>query len=126
MKRAAATPRPSWASPPRPCAETPSSSSRGRVLARAGGDAMLYDADRDQCRRVGPLIEAALADLAAHGVLDDPAGAAARVRVVPDLVEAVGRADFVQENLPETVEAKAAIFRELDRLAPKHIVLASS
>jgi L-gulonate 3-dehydrogenase len=96
------------------------------VFARAGWQVALYDADPEQCRRAKPLIEAALADLAAHGLLDDPAGPAARVHLAADLAAAVARADFVQENLPETVEAKTAVFRELDRLAPKDIVLASS
>ena len=96
------------------------------VFARAGWDVALCDADADQGRRAKPLIEASLADLAAHGLLEDAAGAAARVRVAADLADAVERADFVQENLPETLEAKAAIFRELDRLAPPNVVLASS
>src|ERR1700694_4898366 len=96
------------------------------VFARAGWDVALCDADADQCRRAKPLIEASLADLAAHGLLGDPAGAAARVRVATDLADAVERADFVQENLPETLEAKAVIFRELDRLAAADVVLASS
>jgi L-gulonate 3-dehydrogenase len=96
------------------------------VFARAGWDVALYDADPDQCRRAKPLIEAGLADLAAHGLLDHAARAAARVHVVADLAEALDSADFVQENLPETVEAKLAIFRELDRLARSDVVLASS
>jgi 3-hydroxyacyl-CoA dehydrogenase len=96
------------------------------VFARAGWDVALYDADPDQRRRVTPLIEAALADLADHALLDDAAAAAARIAVVSNLAEAVERAHFVQENLPETIEAKTAIFRELDRLAPKGVVLASS
>jgi len=96
------------------------------VFARGGWDVALYDADPDQSRRAKPLIVAGLADLASHGLIDDAAGAIARVRVVPDLAQTVAHADFVQENLPETVEAKLAIFRELDRLAPKDIVLASS
>jgi len=96
------------------------------VFARAGWDVMLYDADLGQAQRAKARVEAGLTDLAADGLADDPDGAAARVRVAADLADAVARADFVQENLPETVEAKAAIFRELDRLAPKNIVLASS
>jgi L-gulonate 3-dehydrogenase len=96
------------------------------VFARAGWDVMLYDADLGQAQRAKAWVEAGLSDLAANGLVDDPDGAAARVRVAADLADAVARADFVQENLPETVEAKLAIFRELDRLAPKNIVLASS
>jgi L-gulonate 3-dehydrogenase len=96
------------------------------VFARAGWDVVLYDADLSQAERAKAAVKAGLADLAADGLLDDPGGAAARVRVAADAAAAVARADFVQENVPETVEAKTAIFRELDRLAPKHIVLASS
>ena len=36
------------------------------------------------------------------------------------------RRDFVQENTPETLEAKRQIFAELDRLAPPDAILASS
>ncbi len=96
------------------------------VFARTGWDVALYDSAPGQAEHANAAIEAGLADLAAHGLLDDPSAAAARVRVAADLPAAVERADFVQENLPETVEAKTAIFRELDRLAPNHIVLASS
>jgi L-gulonate 3-dehydrogenase len=96
------------------------------VFARAGWDVALYDANLSQAERAKAAVKAGLADLAADGLLDDPGGAAARVRVAADVAAAVARADFVQENVPETVEAKTAIFRELDRLAPNHIVLASS
>jgi 3-hydroxyacyl-CoA dehydrogenase len=56
----------------------------------------------------------------------DPAAAAARVRPAASLAEAVAEADLVQENGPETVEAKRAIFAELDRFAPRAAILASS
>src|ERR1700680_4647455 len=75
------------------------------VFARAGWDVALCDADADQCRRAKPLIEASVADLAAHGLLGDPTGAAARVRAAADLADAVERADFVQENLAARVDA---------------------
>ena len=96
------------------------------VFARAGWDVALCDCAPDQAERAKAWVKAGLAELAADGLLDDPDGAAARVRVAADLADAVARTDFVQENLPETVEAKLAIFRELDRIAPPNIVLASS
>src|SRR5262249_5502148 len=67
-----------------------------------------------------------LQELSQHGLADDPAGAAARVRVAKDLAEALDGARFVQENVPETVEAKRAIFPSLDRLAAPDAILASS
>jgi len=96
------------------------------VFARAGWDVALYDSVPGHAQRAKAWVEAGLADLAVDGLADDPGKAAARVRVAADLADALARADFVQENLPETVEAKLAIFRELDRLAPKNTVLASS
>src|SRR6202008_1791357 len=60
------------------------------------------------------------------GLLDDPQAAAARVRTAADLAEALAGAALVQENLPERVESKRAIFSELDRLAAPETILASS
>jgi L-gulonate 3-dehydrogenase len=48
------------------------------------------------------------------------------VQVAGTLSDAVAPADFVQENGPETVEAKQALFAELDRLARPGAILASS
>ena len=96
------------------------------VFARAGWDVALYDPDADQRRRVKAGIEAALADLTAERLIGDAGACSARVRVEADLTAAVDRADFVQENAPETVDAKVAIFSELDRIAPNQAVLASS
>src|SRR5207244_8057718 len=87
------------------------------VFARAGWDVALHDAEPEQCRRAKVLIEAGLEDLAAAGLVEEPGEAAARVRIAKNLAQAVERADFVQENVAETIEAKTAIFRELDRCA---------
>jgi 3-hydroxyacyl-CoA dehydrogenase len=48
------------------------------------------------------------------------------VTAAPSLADAVQDADLVQENGPETVETKRAIFAELDRIAPPGAILASS
>src|SRR5262249_53052365 len=52
--------------------------------------------------------------------------AAARVRVAKSVADALDGASHVQENGPETLPAKQAIFAELDRLAAPDAVLASS
>ena len=49
-----------------------------------------------------------------------------RVRQAATLAEAVAAAEHVQENGPERVDAKQALFGELDRAAPPDTVLASS
>ena len=54
------------------------------------------------------LIREALDDLAAAGLVDDPAAAPRRVvSVAPSLAEAVAGADLVQENGPETRRGQA-------------------
>ena len=40
--------------------------------------------------------------------------------------EAVGRADYVQESVPDSYDFKKQVFREMDVAAPDHAILASS
>lgn len=96
------------------------------VFARAGWDVRLYDPDpATHAGAVGRVAEE-LTMLARHGLCDDPAAAAARVRSAGSLAEAVADASFVQENGPETLAHKLEIFAALDRLAPADAILASS
>jgi 3-hydroxyacyl-CoA dehydrogenase len=96
------------------------------VFARAGWDVTLYDAVPGAAERARELIAQGLVEQARHGLVDDPDAAAARVTLAHDLAGALAGVDFVQENAPETVEAKRETFRELDRLASPDVVLASS
>jgi 3-hydroxyacyl-CoA dehydrogenase len=50
----------------------------------------------------------------------------ARVRVAETLEDALDGVDHVQENVPERLEIKQAVWADLDRLAPAGAVLASS
>jgi L-gulonate 3-dehydrogenase len=96
------------------------------VFARAGYEVALHEADPsvlgDAIERIGP----EFCELAGHGLLDDPAAAAARVRGVARLDAALAGASLVQENVPEELGAKRTIFADLDRLAPADAILASS
>jgi len=96
------------------------------VFARAGWDVALYDAVPGVAEAGLAAVGEGLHALAEQGLADDPAGAAARVRVAADLPAALDGASFVQENVPETVEAKCAIFAELDRHAAPDAIIASS
>ncbi|WP_375458966.1 3-hydroxyacyl-CoA dehydrogenase [uncultured Enterovirga sp.] len=96
------------------------------VFARGGWNVRLTDTHPETLAAAPRLIRAGLDALAEHGLVPDPAGAAARVSVSASLEEAVAGVDLVQENGPETVEAKRALFRDLDRLAPPAAILASS
>src|SRR3954470_17111832 len=96
------------------------------VFARAGWTVRLTDLSADALAVTPGLIREALDDLHTYELVDNPAEAAARVAVAASLGEAVAEADLVQENGPETIEAKRAIFADLDRCAPPRTILASS
>ncbi len=96
------------------------------VFARAGARVALHDSSPAALRDAMKAIGGSLADLKRAGLLKDPRAALARVRSETDLAGAVHDAEFVQENLPERLDVKQQIFRLLDRLAPKHAILASS
>ena len=73
-------------------------------------------------------IRESLAKLAGKGRIseDSHRDMLGSIETVVGLEEAVKDADFIIEAVPEVMETKKGIFRELDRLAPKHAVLASN
>jgi 3-hydroxyacyl-CoA dehydrogenase len=96
------------------------------VFARAGWDAAMYDAVDGVADQALGLVAEGLDELAKHGLVDDPKGSAKRVRAAKSVADALDGATYVQENVPETVDAKRAIFAELDHLAHPDAILASS
>ncbi|KAB1074636.1 3-hydroxyacyl-CoA dehydrogenase [Methylobacterium planeticum] len=96
------------------------------IFARAGWNVRLCDAASGIARAAVPLCAEGLDNLAAHGLCPDPAGAAGRIRAVDDLVACLDGAAFVQENGPERLDIKRALFDELDALTPDGVVIASS
>ena len=96
------------------------------IFARAGWKVRLSDPHIPTLKAAPRLIRDELHALARHGLADDPDGAVARISVAGSLREAVMDVEFVQENGPEKVEDKRAIFAQLDRLAPPNALLVSS
>jgi len=96
------------------------------VFARAGWHAAMYDAVDGVADTALGLVAEGLDELAKHGLVDDPKGSAKRVRAAKSVADALDGATYVQENVPETVDAKRAIFAELDHLASPEAILASS
>jgi L-gulonate 3-dehydrogenase len=96
------------------------------IFARAGWKVRLSDPHIPTLKAAPRLIRDELHALARHGLADDPDGAVARISVAGSLREAVMDVEFVQENGPEKVEDKRAIFVQLDRLAPPDALLVSS
>src|ERR1043165_8905939 len=96
------------------------------VFARAGWEAAMYDAVDGVSDQARGLVADGLTELAKHGLVDDPKGSAARVRAAKSVADALDGVSYLQENVPETVEAKRAIFAEIDALAAPDAILASS
>ena len=97
------------------------------VFARAGFDVALWDPYPQQIEAALTFISERLPELEEVGLLKEPAPIVAnRVRFAGTLAEAVAAAEHVQENGPERVDAKQALFAELDRVASADTVLASS
>jgi L-gulonate 3-dehydrogenase len=96
------------------------------VFARAGWTVSLFDPIDGVVAGAIPLIDAELTALAKLGLVDDPKAAAARVLAAVELEHAVEGVDLVQENGPENVDAKIAIYAKLDACASRETILASS
>jgi L-gulonate 3-dehydrogenase len=97
------------------------------VFARAGHPVAVHDPDAGRRDAVAGELRERLAGLDEHGLLSEEIDAiAARVEVCAALADAVNGAVHVQENAPESVELKTALFAELDALCPREVTLASS
>jgi L-gulonate 3-dehydrogenase len=97
-------------------------------FARGGHEIALWDENPQAAGQAIAYIEKLLPDLEANSLLNGATGAQimARLRVAPTLAAAVEGAIHVQENTPETIEIKRAIFARLDAAAAPETVLASS
>lgn len=96
------------------------------IFARAGWNVRLTDPHALTLEAAPKLIFDELRALNRHGLADDPEGAMARISVASSLADAVKDVAFVQENGPEKIEDKIALFTELDRLTAPDTILASS
>ncbi len=69
-----------------------------------------------------------LAGAVARGKLsiEDAAAARSRITYVDEIALAVAAADLVVECVPERLDAKLGVFRQLDEIAPRHTILASN
>ena len=97
-------------------------------FARAGCEVALWDQDKEAPSKALAYIERLLPDLEASDLLNGAKApeVAARVRLAATLESALDGAVHVQENTPEDVDVKRAVFARLDAAAPSDAVLASS
>lgn len=99
-----------------------------QVFSLAGHPTYLYDAFSQALDAAPKLIRADL-DLAAEAGLIDSGqlkAAESLIKIEPDLAEAVRDCVLVIECVPEKMDLKQAIFKQLDALCPAAVILASN
>src|SRR5215218_1304246 len=97
------------------------------VFARAGCSVTLWDKLPGVADAAMEQIRARLGDLHAAGLVDEvPDAIAARIQPVTGLEACLNGVSYVQEQGPERLEVKRALFTKLDELSPMDAVLASS
>ena len=96
------------------------------VFAGAGYDVALYDPAPGVAQAAKRFVARSLKEQQALGLVGYATASTKRVRVAKDLADVLQGADLVQENGPETVDAKRSLYAEMDRLTPRSTILASS
>ena len=96
------------------------------VFARAGHEVALFDADAEVLAQARGRIEHSLRDLRTFKLIKKVKPILRRVCVTARLGDALSGAKHAQESIFEELEAKRAIFGEMDALAAGDCVLASS
>ncbi len=97
------------------------------VFARAGFAVKIWDVVPAATEAARGFIAERLPELREAGLLAGaPEVVLARITPVATLAEAVTGVVYVQENGPERIPEKTALFAEMDRLAAPEVILASS
>lgn len=99
-----------------------------QLAAMAGYRVSMRDIETRFVERGMTAIAGSMAKLVEKGKLLPADRDAAFSRITPliDLVEAARGADFVIEAVPEIMEIKKQVFRDLDRLTPSHAIIATN
>ncbi len=97
------------------------------VFARAGFEVALWDQFPQQTEAALGFIADRLPELHAAGLMRDaPDVVLPRIKPVATLWDAVHDAAYIQENSPERVDVKTAVFKDLERATKPETVIASS
>ncbi len=91
------------------------------TLARGGMEVRAFDLSAEQRAKAPALLTIAEQVLGALGGTDK----GGKVQIVDSLEEAVAGAELVIENVPEKLEIKQAVFRQIDALVGSDCVIAS-
>lgn len=97
------------------------------VAALAGYDVAMRDVDREILENGYDSIQWSLKKLSENGQIDqDVNSVLSRITTTTDLKTAIGDADLVIEAIPEDLDLKHELYRELEGLVHNDVVLASN
>jgi 3-hydroxypropionate dehydrogenase (NADP+) len=98
------------------------------LFAAAGYAVVMQDLSDDKLKGAAEQVRSNLKLLEDNGRLyhDTAAGAYKHLQTTLSLAEAVNRADYVLESIPDDYTAKKTVFKKMDALAPGDTILASS
>ena len=97
------------------------------AFARAGFEVAIFEPVAERRRALPQELGLRAHELGRHDLLDEPpADVLARIGVGEDLRSAVEGSLHVQECVPEVLDLKVSLFREIDRVASPGVTLASS
>ena len=94
------------------------------LFLASGRDVAVYDIARANEKFVRDYISRAWPTLESLGLVKD--GSPGRLRFCKTAAEAVDGVSFVQENVPERIEIKHALYREIEPVLRSDVVVASS
>jgi 3-hydroxyacyl-CoA dehydrogenase len=100
----------------------------GLVLALGSRQTLLVSRRPESLDRTLEAVRRYAGDLHRHNLLngEPPEAVLARIRATTDLKDALDGAAFVVESIPEDLDAKQALFAQMDALAPRDAILASN
>src|SRR5437899_3307621 len=93
------------------------------TLSRSGMQVAAYDANAEQRRKGDQAIKTAQGVLTSVDVTDKSDGR--EVRIAKTLADCVAGVDPVLETVPEKLDLKIGIFREIEKLVGRNCILAS-
>lgn len=99
-----------------------------QVLAMGGKQVILYDISEELLVKAMKTIEKSLTRLVKAGQLteQDSSAILANIAVTVNMQDAAKDADLIIEAVPEKLELKKEIFKQLDELVQKHTILATN
>ncbi len=100
----------------------------GLVLALGSRETVLTSRRQESLDRVMQSVRRYADDLGRHDLLngESPEAVLGRLRTTTDLKDALSGTAFVVESIPEVLEAKQALFEQMDALAPREAILVSN